>query len=99
MEPVDDVAAGDHLGGGEVFEGLVLGGVVRVDSAVDPDAEEVLGLGGLDRAAYGRVGPLPPGEGVDLVRVEDVEARGDGVRVAWSVTRSPYWMSGPGRRR
>ncbi|MFE6070085.1 hypothetical protein [Streptomyces sp. NPDC056525] len=36
---VDDVAAGDHLGGGEVFEGLALGGVLRVDSAVDPDAQ------------------------------------------------------------
>lgn len=33
MEAVDDVAAGDHLGGGEVFEGLALGGVLGVDAA------------------------------------------------------------------
>jgi hypothetical protein len=39
------------LGGGEVFEGLALGGVAGGDSAVDPDAEEDLGLSGLDRAA------------------------------------------------
>ncbi|WP_331723474.1 transposase family protein [Streptomyces sp. NBC_00122] len=39
VEAVDDVAAGDHLGGGEVFEGLALGGVVGIDSAVGPDAE------------------------------------------------------------
>ncbi|MFJ4843302.1 hypothetical protein [Streptomyces sp. NPDC088746] len=59
MEAVDDVAAGDHLGGGEVFEGLALGGVLGVDAAVDPDAEECLGLGRLDRAADVGAGVLP----------------------------------------
>ncbi|MBT2478157.1 hypothetical protein [Streptomyces sp. ISL-94] len=36
VEAVDDVTAGDDLGGGEVFEGLALSGVVGVDSAGDP---------------------------------------------------------------
>ena len=90
MEAVEDVAAGDCLGSGKVVEGLALGGVVRVNSTVDPDAEEDLGLGGLDRTAYGRVGPLPPGEGVDLVRVEYVEARGDGVRPGRDVSQDEH---------
>ncbi|MFH8753375.1 hypothetical protein ACH4GK_37710 [Streptomyces rimosus] len=34
-ERVDQVTAGDHVGGGEVFEGLALGSVVWVDAAVD----------------------------------------------------------------
>ncbi|WP_405959039.1 hypothetical protein OG239_03515 [Streptomyces sp. NBC_00868] len=34
---VDEVAAGDHLGGGEGFEGLALVGVGGVDPAVGPD--------------------------------------------------------------
>ncbi|MBT2398824.1 hypothetical protein [Streptomyces sp. ISL-100] len=67
MEAVDDVAAGDHVGGGEVFEGLALSGVVGVDTAVDPDAQEHPGLGGLDGTAYGRTEVLPPGDGVGLV--------------------------------
>ncbi|WP_327692429.1 hypothetical protein [Streptomyces sp. NBC_00459] len=61
------------------FEGLALGGVAGVDSAVDPDAEEDLGLGGLDGAADVGAGVLPPGDGVALVRGEDVEARCGGV--------------------
>ncbi|MBT2449980.1 hypothetical protein J7F03_23470 [Streptomyces sp. ISL-43] len=48
MEAVDDVAAGDHLGVGEVFEGLALSGVAGVEAAIDPDAEAVLRLDGLD---------------------------------------------------
>ncbi|WP_150211689.1 hypothetical protein [Streptomyces venezuelae] len=87
MEAVDGVAAGDHLGGGEVCDGLTLGGVGGVDSAVNPDAEEDLGRGGLDRAAHGRVGVLASGEGVGLVRCEDVEAWGDGVGVGWDMTQ------------
>ncbi|WP_406739577.1 hypothetical protein OG365_40990 (plasmid) [Streptomyces sp. NBC_00853] len=90
VEAVDDAAGYDHLGGGEVFQGLALGGVVGLDASVDPDAQEDLGFGGLDRAAYGRVGLLPSGEGVDLVGVEDVEARGDGVRVGWDVPQEEY---------
>lgn len=31
---------GDHVGGGKVFEGLVLGGVAAGDAAVDPDTED-----------------------------------------------------------
>lgn len=58
MEAVDDVAVDDHLGGGEVFEGLTLGGVVGVDVAVDPDAEECLGFGWLDGGVSGMT--LPP---------------------------------------
>ncbi|MEU4732085.1 hypothetical protein [Streptomyces sp. NPDC023588] len=80
MEAVDDAAGDDHLGGGQVFPGLTLRGVVRVDASVDPDAQEDLGLGGLDRTSYGSVGLLPPGEGVDLVGGEDIEARGDSTR-------------------
>lgn len=60
MEAVDDVAAGDHVGGDEVFEGLALSGVVRVDAAVDPDAQEDLGLNGLDGAADVRMGFFLP---------------------------------------
>ncbi|MFJ4741096.1 hypothetical protein [Streptomyces sp. NPDC088775] len=85
MEAVDDVAARDHVGGSEVFEGLTLGGVAGVDSAVDPDAQEDLRLGGLDGAADVGARVLPSRERVDLVRGEDVEARGDGVRLGRDV--------------
>jgi hypothetical protein len=33
---------------------------------------------------------LPPGEGVDLVRVEDVEARGGDVRLGWNVPQDGH---------
>lgn len=78
---VDEVTAGDHVGGGEVFEGLALCGIGGVDAAVDPDAQENLRLDGLDRAAYGGVGLLPSGDGVGLVGPQDIEARGGGVSV------------------
>ncbi|MCY0942530.1 helix-turn-helix domain-containing protein [Streptomyces antarcticus] len=55
--------------------------------SIDPHAKEDLGLGGLDRAAHGRVVFLPSDEGVDLVRVEDVEARSGGVRAGWDVPK------------
>jgi hypothetical protein len=55
------------------------GRVVRVDAAVYPDAEEGLGLDGLDRAADVRAGVLPPGDGVSLVGAQDVEPGGGGV--------------------
>ncbi|MFE4632731.1 hypothetical protein ACFRJ1_05030 [Streptomyces sp. NPDC056773] len=87
MEAVDDAVGVDHLGGGKVFQRLALRSVVRVDASVDPDMQEDPGLGGLDRAAYGGVGLLPSPEGVDLVRVEDVEA-GMWVRPAADTGRS-----------
>jgi hypothetical protein len=39
-QDVDDVAAGDHVGGGEVFEGLALGGVAGVARSQARDAAE-----------------------------------------------------------
>ncbi|MFG2630836.1 hypothetical protein [Streptomyces sp. NPDC048473] len=82
---VDDVAAGDHLGGGEIVEGLPLGGVCGVNAAVDPDAEEDLGLHGLDGAADVRTGVLPPGDGFRLIGAQDIEARGGRVPVGRNV--------------
>ncbi|WP_327245129.1 hypothetical protein [Streptomyces sp. NBC_01320] len=61
-EDVDDVAAGDHVAGGEAFEGLALGCIAGVDAAVAPDAQEDLRFDGLDRAAYGGVRLLPAGD-------------------------------------
>ena len=40
------VAAGDHLGGSEVFEDLTLRCVVWVDAAIGPDSQEDLRLDG-----------------------------------------------------
>lgn len=84
-QDVDEVTAGDHVGGGEVFEGLALGGVAGVDAAVDPDAQEDVRLDGLDRAADVGAGVLPSGDGVGLVGPQDIEARGGGVAVRWDV--------------
>lgn len=84
-EAVDHVAAGGHVGGGEVFEGLALGGVAGVDAAVDPDAQEDLRLGGLDGAADAGAGVLPSRGASTWCGGEDVEARGDGVRLGRDV--------------
>ncbi|MEU4206177.1 hypothetical protein AB0B79_39905 [Streptomyces sp. NPDC039022] len=77
MELVDEIAARDHLRGGDVFEGLALGGVGGVDAA--PDTQEGLGLDELDRAADVRVGVGPLGDGVGLVGPQDVEPGCGGV--------------------
>lgn len=60
VEDVDELTADDHVGCGEVFERLALGGIRSVDAAVDPDAEEYLGLHRLDRAADVRAGVFLP---------------------------------------
>ncbi|ATZ22071.1 hypothetical protein ACFZBM_39360 [Streptomyces lavendulae] len=86
-QDVDDVAARDHIGGGEVFEGLPLGGVAGGDSAADPDPQENLCFEGLDRAADGCVRLRPAGDGAGLVGPEDVEPRGGGVPVGRSRAR------------
>lgn len=87
MELVDDVAARDHVGGGEVFEGPVVGGVRGVDVAAGPDAEEGLGPDGLEGAADVRAGSLAPGDGVGLVGPEDVEPGCGGVPVGRDVSQ------------
>ncbi|MFD7915078.1 hypothetical protein ACFV30_30875 [Streptomyces sp. NPDC059752] len=60
MEAVDDVSTDDHLGGGEVFEGVVLAGVGGVDPAFNEIPWQDVGFLGLDG---GRRGALEPGDG------------------------------------